>query len=118
MLLYMTEIVVADFDGALAWFRDRLGVPVELNDPARRFALLGTAKGRIGLTAQKPGGFAVLPRLTFLVEDLGEVRARLIGLGPTAIVEDQAERFQSFRLEGPEGIPITVFAWTASQDQA
>ena len=116
MILYMTEVVVGDFNAALRWFRDVLVLPVELLDERRQFALLGTNQGRIGLTGCKPGAAPNLPRLTFLVEDLVGTRSRLVETRPTEIFEDHVERYLSFRLEGPEGLQITVFAWSSSGD--
>ena len=116
MIFYMTEVVVGDFNAALRWFRDVLILPVELLDERRQFALIGTSQGRIGLTGCKPGAAPNLPRLTLLVEDLVETRSRLVETRPTEIVEDHVERFRSFRLEGPEGLQITVFEWSSSDN--
>lgn len=115
MDLYMTELAFVDFEAALAWFREALGLPLILLDERRRFALLGSDAGRLALKAAAPGA-APGPgsaRLVFRVDDLGAARSRLIGAGVAAgeVVEDPVERYRAFRVAGPEGLSIRIFAW-------
>lgn len=114
MTLYMTELVVADWPAALAWYRDILGLPVEMVDEARQFALLGGGGGRLALKGGAVEATAGRHRLVFLVEDLESVRDRLGGSGVPAgeIAEDPVEPYRSLKAEDPEGTPITLFRWT------
>ena len=114
MTLYMTEIVVSDWPETLAWYRDVLGLPVELLDESRRFALLGGDWGRFALVG-KDGTQAVgRHRLMFRVKDLDVEHRRLAeaGSSPGEIVEDRAEGYRAFRIQGPDMTPIRIFAWT------
>ncbi len=113
MRLYMTELVVGDWVRSVAWYRDALGLPVEMVDEARNFALLGSDGGRIALKAGKVCATTPPVRLTFFVDDLEEARSRFIRCGESCgpISADPHEGFRSFRANDPDGVPIQVFAW-------
>lgn len=112
MHLYMTELRVSDWERSLYWYRDALGLTVEMLDERRKFALLGGEGSRIALK-QGDGGSPNV-RLSFLTDDLDAARIRLMGHGSSCspIEEDPAEPFVSFRLVDPDGTPIQVFGWT------
>lgn len=112
MRLYMTELSVSDWPRCVAWYRDAMGLTVELLDEARRFALLGGEGGRLALKGsldQTCSG----TRLSFLSQDLDAARARLMSQGSSCgpIAADPVERFRSFATVDPQGVPIQVFAW-------
>ena len=115
MRLYMTELTVLDWPRCVAWYRDVLGLPVEILDMTRRFALLGGDGGRIALSGRISFRTAPKVKLSFVVKDLEAVRERMRELegAPTAIVADLREGYRSFRVLDPEGVPIQVFAWGA-----
>ena len=106
----MTELSVSDWPRCVAWYRDALGLPVELLDEARRFALLGGEGGRLAL---KEGRGTAEVRLSFEVCELDAVRADLErrGADPGPIVDDANEGFRSFRVTDPGGVVVQVFSW-------
>lgn len=110
----MTELAVTDWDAALAWFRDVLLLQVQIRDDARKFALFGGEGGRFAIVPSNGTDVAKFPLLTFFEPNLEDARERLLSHGVIAseIVIDPREPFRSFRVFGPEGIPITIFAWT------
>ncbi|HEU5116406.1 MAG TPA: VOC family protein, partial [Isosphaeraceae bacterium] len=52
-------------------------------------------------------------RLVFEVAhpDLEHRRLTDLGANPSAILENQAERYREFRLVDPDETPVTLFAW-------
>ena len=116
MRLYMTELSVSDWPRCVAWYRDALGLTVEMLDEARKFALLSDAGGRIALK-EVQGARCSGTRLSFLTKDLEADRARLIRQGASCgpIVGDSIERFRAFTTVDPEGVPIQVFSWCSGE---
>ncbi len=114
MQLFMTELAVADWSSAFAWYRDVLGLPVGLLDEPRRFALLGDDGGRLALIAREVDAALGRHRLVFLVSDLDAQRWRLAEAGVEVgeIVQDDREGYRAFGFVGPEGTPIRLFSWT------
>lgn len=115
MTLFMLELRVADWPGAVSWYADVLGLRVALRDVANRFALLEAPGG--GRLALKEGDrvprHAGHVRLVFRVDDLDAERRRLLDLGVPvgeAIANDR-EHYREARLADPEGTAITLFAW-------
>ena len=56
MDLYLVELAVADWPASVAWYRDRLGLRVELLDDANEYALLAAGPARLALKAGQPDG--------------------------------------------------------------
>ncbi len=79
MTLFMTELAAADWAASVAWYRDRLGLTVELVDEPNRFALLRAGDGRLALKAGAPAPGGVI--LHFQVADLAAELARLTAAG-------------------------------------
>ena len=113
MRLYMTELLVGDWVRSVAWYRDVLGLPVEIVDEARTFALLGGEGGRIAVKAGEADATPRHVRLTFLVADPDAARSRLVAHGEICgpITADPVEGFRSFGVTDPDGVPIQIFAW-------
>jgi len=109
----MTELLVGDWVRSVAWYRDALGLPVEMVDEARSFALLGSEGGQIALKAGEAGATTPPVRLTFFVDELEGARSRFIRHGEACgpISADPHEGFRSFRATDPDGVPVQVFAW-------
>ena len=49
MDLFLVELAVTDWPASVAWYRDRLGLAVELLDEANNYALLTAGAGRVGV---------------------------------------------------------------------
>jgi predicted enzyme related to lactoylglutathione lyase len=112
VILYMVELIVSEFDAAVRWFRDVLGLRVLLIDELNRFALLqGVGGGRLALKAGNPapGGL----RLHFQVPDLDielkQLEARGGHVESPPLVSPEGYRRAIVR--GPAGYPIVLFEW-------
>jgi catechol 2,3-dioxygenase-like lactoylglutathione lyase family enzyme len=106
--LFMTEIAVADFEASVAWYRDRLGLRVELLDGANRFALLrGESGGRLALKAgtPTPGGVRLHFEVTNLDADLARFDA--VAEPPKA----SAEGYRRAVVHDPDGYAVGLFEW-------
>jgi catechol 2,3-dioxygenase-like lactoylglutathione lyase family enzyme len=107
---FMAEIAVADFDASLAWYRDRLGLKVELVDAANRFVLLRCqGGGRLALKAgiPSPGGV----RLHFEVSNLDEELTRFDEI--TEPPKASAEGYRRAVVRDPDGYTVCLFEWVA-----
>lgn len=111
MDLFAAELAVADWPAALAWYRDRLGLPVLMTDEPNRYALLSAGSARVALKAgvPRPGS----TRLVFRVDDLEAVLARLADRGvlPVGPVRESAEGYRAATFTDPDGHRLDVFAW-------
>jgi catechol 2,3-dioxygenase-like lactoylglutathione lyase family enzyme len=106
MRLYMAELAVRDLAASLHFYRDRLGLPVELLDEANGFALLH-AGGRLALKHGTPGG-GVTVHLE--VADLG---AEVTRLGESADIKASPEGYRRAVLRDPDGYRVVLFEWSA-----
>ncbi len=109
--LYMVELTVADWPAAVAWYRDTLGLEVQLLDEAHRFALLKAGSARVALKEGQPEPGSVL--LTFEVADLPTVLERLIapGVEVESPITDSAEGYRRAIIRDREGYRLCLFAW-------
>jgi predicted enzyme related to lactoylglutathione lyase len=107
--LSFTELTVADWPAAVAWYRDVLGLEVELRDEAGRFALLRAGGGRLALKAGTPRPGTVL--IAFAVDDLAAELERLAGHGvyPEGPVKASAEGYRRALLRDPDGYRLGLF---------
>jgi predicted enzyme related to lactoylglutathione lyase len=107
--LSFTELTVADWPAAVAWYRDVLGLTVELRDEAGRFALLRAGGGRLALKAGTPQPGTVL--LAFAVDDLAAELECLAGRGvyPEGPVKASAEGYRRALLRDPDGHRLCLF---------
>lgn len=109
----MVELTVADWPSSVVWYRDRLGLAVELLDEPNRFALLGGHGGRLALKSGAPVSGCV--KLVFHVSDLDAELARLAadGLVPTGPTNATPEGYRSVRLADPDGYLVELFEWVS-----
>lgn len=117
--LYLVELKVSDWPGALRWYEETLGLTVVLKDEAHGFALLEAGAGRVALKADATAGTGSRPfRLTFQVDDVGvaEVRLRQRGVEVSPPTDNPREGYRAIRLTAPEGTPITLFQWLRSPE--
>ncbi|NES31918.1 VOC family protein [Micromonospora terminaliae] len=113
-----------DYDAAVAFFRDALGLPEQAafsgGDGARVVILeAGRATLELANPAQKrlidevEVGRQVAPRLrvAFEVDDSRAVTERLVAAGATEVAPPTVTPWQSLnaRLDGPAGLHLTVF---------
>ncbi|SCL32473.1 Uncharacterized conserved protein PhnB, glyoxalase superfamily [Micromonospora rhizosphaerae] len=128
------RLVVAadDYDAAVAFFRDALGLPEQAafsgGDGARVVILdAGRATLEIANPAQKKMidevevGRQVAPRirLAFEVDDSRAATERLVAAGATEVAPPTVTPWQSLnaRLDAPAGLQITVFQELRSLDE-
>ncbi|MBV9126313.1 MAG: VOC family protein, partial [Planctomycetes bacterium] len=52
--LYMVELTVADWPAAVVWYRDVLGLKVQMLARTDQFALLNAGAGRLALKGGRP----------------------------------------------------------------
>jgi catechol 2,3-dioxygenase-like lactoylglutathione lyase family enzyme len=110
--LSFTELAVADWSAAVAWYRDVLGLEVVLQFEADRFALLRAGGARLALKAGQPEPGTV--RLVFEVDDLTAELDRLARLHvlPEGPVKTSPEGYWRALLCDPDGHQLTLFQWS------
>lgn len=115
MEFFLVELPVSDWPASLAWYRDRLGLAVELLDDGNRYALLRAGAGRIALKPGPPGPAG--PKLVFRVANLDAELARLAdrGLAPAGPTKSSTEGYRSARFADPDGHAIELFEWTQAR---
>jgi catechol 2,3-dioxygenase-like lactoylglutathione lyase family enzyme len=101
--LHFVELRVRDWAASLAWYRDVLGLEVELRDEPNRFALLTAGVCRVALKAGEPTPGGVL--LAFEVERL----SRFAALSDD--VKTSEEGYRRLLLRDPDGYAVTLFEW-------
>jgi predicted enzyme related to lactoylglutathione lyase len=108
--LSFTELTVADWPAALAWYRDVLGLEVLLVE-ADRFALLRAGGGRLALKAGR--GQPGTVRLVFEVDDLAAELERLArqSVFPVEPLKTSPEGYRRALLRDPDGHQLTMFEW-------
>ena len=111
MDLFLVELTVADWPASLGWYRDRLGLSVEMLDEPNRFALLAAGSARVALKAGTPTPGTA--KLVFRVSNLDAEAARLAGAGVHALgpVRASAEGYRSLRFTDPDGQRVELFEW-------
>jgi len=112
MEFYLVELTVSDWSASLVWYRDRLGLAVELIDEANRYALLTAGAGRIALKAgvPMPGATKLVLRVSGL--DPESARLKALGVEPSGPAKASVEGYRSTRFTDPDGYVIEVFEWT------
>jgi predicted enzyme related to lactoylglutathione lyase len=119
-------VEAADYDQALSFYRDALGLPVEevyegQGDAEARVTILGAGRATLEIAnpAQKrmidevEVGRQVAPhlRVAFEVTDTAGVTRRLVDAGAALVAEPVETPWQSTnaRLDAPAGLHITIF---------
>src|SRR3954464_8992356 len=111
MDLYLVELTVATWPTSVAWYRDGLGLTVELLDHANRFALLAAGPARLALKVGHPSPGST--KVTFRVTDLDAELARLerAGVVPASPVRTSPEGYRAASLLDPDGHRVELFEW-------
>jgi catechol 2,3-dioxygenase-like lactoylglutathione lyase family enzyme len=123
-------VTAADYDEALRFYRDVLGLPEEaaFSGEGGRVAILDA--GRATLELADPGHADYVDavevgrrvaghvRVCFEVDDAAEATTRLVEAGATLIAEPTLTPWNSLnaRLEGPAGLQLTLFEELARVD--
>ena len=124
-VLQMRLVVEADdYDEAVAFYRDVLGAPEELQihgDDGEKVTILDVGRATLEISNPKQVdmidrvevGRRVSPRLrvAFEVADARGVTEKLVGAGASLIASPTTTPWESLnaRLEGPGGLQLTVF---------
>jgi len=117
-------VTVPDFDAALAFYRDELGLPEEaaFSGDGTRVSILGAGRATLELADTGHADFvdevevgrrvAGQVRVAFEVTDSGAMTDRLARAGATVVAPPTLTPWQSLnaRLDGPGGLHLTVFA--------
>ena len=111
MELFLVELTVADWPASLAWYRDRLGLTVELVDETNRYALLAAGMGRVALKegTPRPGSAKLVFQVADLTAELD--RLRRLGITPAASVRSSSEGYRSIPFDDLDGHRIELFEW-------
>jgi catechol 2,3-dioxygenase-like lactoylglutathione lyase family enzyme len=112
MRWFMLELPVADLSRTLAWYRDTLGLGMDLERFDDGFALVKIGDGRFafrqGASSQDD------PSLVFEVNDLDVTIALLAerGVEPDGPIKVSREGYRRAVIRDPDGRRIVLFAWT------
>lgn len=111
--LFAAEIRTRDWDRAVAWYRDQVGLESLVRIPDDLYALLGGAGGRLAILGRGDAGPAS-PRWSLAIEvpDLSDVQARLAAMGsPAPAPEVHPEGYRYFVTQDPDGNRVVLLAW-------
>jgi catechol 2,3-dioxygenase-like lactoylglutathione lyase family enzyme len=104
-------LYVRDLEAAIAFFRDRLGIPLEQYDASWAEAALGETRFALHAWhegAPEPGSGGA--RINFRVEDVDAWAARLREAGVEVGPIERAEYGAHCDVVGPEGYVVSLFA--------
>lgn len=112
----MLTAQVRNFDGAVAWYRDILGLSVLWLEPNEFCSLVvpGSKGPAIALATDHPDRIPAQPGVgwtpTLIVEDLDATVSELRSRGVTFDAEEQGadEGYRLVRVRDPEGNPIGI----------
>ena len=99
---FMLELRVSDWRRSLAWYRDVLGLAVEMTDEENGFALLGAGPTRVSLKEGVPEPGSTLAY--FRVEDLDAFVD-----DPSRVKRNAEEDYRRLILRDPDGHRIGLF---------
>ena len=116
-------VTTDDFDRALSFYRDALGLPQEAEFSSDQGRVVLLSAGRATLEISDSGNAAYIDqvevgrrvsgpiRIAFAVTDTAAMTARLAAAGATVLGEPRATPFNSInaRLEAPAGLQLTLF---------
>jgi lactoylglutathione lyase len=123
-VLQLRVVVTAeDYEGAVAFYRDALGLPEEAAyaSPDGRVTILQAGRATLEVADQAQAAFidqvevgrrvAGHIRIAFEVPDAAGLASRLAGAGAMLIAEPVRTPWNSLnsRLEGPAGLQLTLF---------
>lgn len=109
MQLFMIELEVSHLPTSLEWYRDRIGLGVEIYDAANGFALLNSPGGRLALKRGTPSPAGVL--LHFRVADLAVELSQLLAEGVRLLspIKASDEGYRRAIVADPDRYRICLF---------
>lgn len=111
--LYCIELRTTQWELAVSWYREALGLRVLVRAVDDGYALFEAGETRLALLARRSVGDAS-PRwsLGFEVENLDLVAKRLLDAGSNVTrPRNNSEGFQEILTTDPDGNTIRLFAW-------
>ena len=116
-------LTVEDFDGALAFYRDALGLEqlADWSSESGRVILLGAGRATLELLDERQAAFvdevevgrrvSGQVRLALQVADSEATAERLVGAGATPVASARATPWgdTNARVEAPDGLQLTLF---------
>jgi predicted enzyme related to lactoylglutathione lyase len=111
--LYCVELRTAQWEQAVKWYREALGLRVLVRVVDDGYALFEAGETRLALLARKNAGEASGRwSLGFEIENLEMVSRRLLEAGsPVTRPRNNPEGFQEIITSDPDGNTIRLFAW-------
>jgi predicted enzyme related to lactoylglutathione lyase len=111
--LYCIELRTAQWERAVAWYREALGLRVLVRAVDDGYALFEAGQSRLAVLARRNAGDAS-PRwsLGFEVDNLDLAAQRLLEAGSDVTrPRSNSEGFQEILTTDPDGNTIRLFAW-------
>jgi predicted enzyme related to lactoylglutathione lyase len=111
--LYCVELRTEQWEAAVKWYRETLGLRVLVRVVEDGYALFEAGETRLSLLARRSAGEASGRwSLGFEVENLDGVAQRLLEAGsPVTRPRDDPEGFQEIITSDPDGNTIRLFCW-------
>jgi len=111
--LYCVELRTDQWESAVKWYRETLGLRVLVRVVEDGYALFEAGETRLSLLARRAAGEpSARWSLGFEVENLDGVAQRLLEAGsPVTRPRDDPEGFQEIITSDPDGNTIRLFAW-------
>jgi predicted enzyme related to lactoylglutathione lyase len=110
--LFFVEIRTGDRAGLAAWYVERLGLTIALDDPAGDFTLLAAGPTRLAITGGRDESASGSIALAFRVDEVEATRARLVEHGVDASDPvDSPEGYRAIDLADPMGHPLQLLQW-------
>ncbi len=109
MHLSMIELEVSHLPTSLEWYRDHIGLGVEIYDEANGFALLNSPGGRLALKRGTPSPDGIL--LHFCVADLAAELTQLLADGVRLLspIKASDEGYRRAIVADPDGYRVCIF---------
>jgi catechol 2,3-dioxygenase-like lactoylglutathione lyase family enzyme len=115
--LYFVELRVRDWNAAVAWYRDVLGLELLMRVDADAFALFAAGPARLALKGSEPG--SSVPGGTLLAFEVDDLQAWLGRLAEHGVrldgpMKSSPEGYRRARFRDPEGHELSLFEWCSS----
>lgn len=115
-------IQVREFDAAVSWYTEKLGLEVVVLEADDRFCLLGTGGAMLGLASDHPeysqGRSENRIAPGFQVEDLEATleKLRASGVRVDPVIDGGEENYRLARIFDPEGNRLHLYCYTTGPE--